>query len=56
MNRLSAAFFAAALLIVSVAALALIVRAGVVTPAWAPVPASIEQAPATERPGSAAQL
>jgi len=56
MNRLSTLFFAAALLIVSVAALALVVRAGVVTPDWAPMPAAADSAPAPGAPGPAARL
>lgn len=53
MNRLSTLFFAAALLIVSVAALALVVRAGVVRPHWEPVPAAADSAPAATGPGPA---
>ena len=56
MNRLSTLFFAAALLIVSVAALALVVRAGIVTPDWAPVPTAADSAPAPGGAGPAARL
>jgi hypothetical protein len=56
MNRLSLAFFAAALLLVSVAVAALFVRAG--EGFLLPVPAVVERAPApSDTPaGSAAQL
>jgi hypothetical protein len=56
MNRLSLAFFAAALLIVSVVVLAFAVRTGAVSPAWTPAPASAESIPASDGPGSSAQL
>ncbi len=56
MNRLSLVFFAAALFIVSVVALALVVRTGVVSPVWAPVPAAAESAPAAAGPGGSARL
>jgi len=55
MNRLSLAFFAAALLIVGVTVAALALRAGAVEP-WEPQPAATESAPRSEVPPTAAQF